>query len=62
MLIHDGRRGSRASLGGFNLAGGDGRTARNGAGFDPNDSGGGGVAGGDGGGLKSTLERKRSSG
>lgn len=62
MLIHDGRRGSRASLGGFNLAGGDGRNGRDSAGLDPSDSGGGGAAVGDGVGLKSSGEWKRSSG
>ncbi|CAM9597685.1 unnamed protein product, partial [Laminaria digitata] len=48
VLIHDGRRGSRASLGGFNLAGGDGRDARDSARLDISDSGGGRAAGGDG--------------
>lgn len=62
VLIHDGRRGSRASLGGFNLAGGDGRDARDSARLDTSDSGGGRAAGGDGVGLKSSGERKRSSG
>lgn len=61
MLIHDGRRGSRASLGGFNLAGGDGRNGRDSR-LNPSDSGGGGAAGGDGMGLKSSGEWKRSSG
>lgn len=62
MLIHDGRRGSRASLGGFNLAGGDGCNTHGSVGLGPNDGDGGVAADVDGVGKKSSGEKKRSSG